>query len=128
MFTYEDFKKSLLPGNYALTKSMEITKVKSSGTLWYTKKFIVLYYYVFLSNELMTREYIGKVNESFRNYIDGLDDAVKADAERFFIPLWILLILLRISSLLFHLLWATLNLRINLKRMTIIIGQKSVTL
>ena len=86
MFTYEDFKKSLLPGNYALTKSMEITKVKSSGTLWYTKKFIVLYYYVFLSNELMTREYIGKVNESFRNYIDGLDDAVKADAERFFYP------------------------------------------
>lgn len=86
MFTYEDFKGSLLPGNYALTKSMELTKVQSSGTLWYTKKFIVLYYYVFLSNELMTREYINKVNEAFRNYIEGLDESVKEEAERFFFP------------------------------------------
>ena len=35
---YNDFLESLLPGNYALTKSMELTKVQDSGTLWYTKK------------------------------------------------------------------------------------------
>lgn len=83
MFTYNDFKDSLLPGNYALTKSMELTKIKSSGTLWYTKKFIVLYYYVFLSKDLMTREYITKVNEAFDNYISGLDEEVKDSARAF---------------------------------------------
>ena len=86
MFTYNDFKDSLLPGNYALTKSMELTKIKSSGTLWYTKKFIVLYYYVFLSKDLMTREYITKVNEAFDNYISGLDEEVKDSARAFFFP------------------------------------------
>ena len=41
---YDEFANSLLPGNYALTKSMELTKVQNSGTLWYTKKFLTLYY------------------------------------------------------------------------------------
>lgn len=86
MCTYEDFKESLLPGNYALTKSMELTKVKSSGTLWYTKKFIVWYYYVFLSSDLLTREYINKVNDSFSKYINGLDEEVKKEAWSFFYP------------------------------------------
>lgn len=62
--TYESFYSSVLPGNYALTKSMELTRETTSGTLWYTKKFLVLYYYVFLSNDLTTREYIRKVTES----------------------------------------------------------------
>lgn len=70
MATYQDFKNSLLPGNYALTKSMELTKIQSSGTLWYTKKFLVLYYYVFLSNDIRTREYIDKVIRHFDRYIE----------------------------------------------------------
>ena len=31
--TYESFYSSVLPGNYALTKSMELTKKETSGTL-----------------------------------------------------------------------------------------------
>ena len=54
---YDDFFDTLLPGNYALTKSMELTRVTNSGTLWYTKKFLTLYYYVFLSNDIETSAY-----------------------------------------------------------------------
>lgn len=84
--TYDSFYSSILPGNYALTKSMELTKVTTSGTLWYTKKFLVLYYYVFLSNDLMTREYIRKVTEAFDSFIATLDPAVQTAAEAFFYP------------------------------------------
>ena len=84
--TYDSFYSSVLPGNYALTKSMELTKVTTSGTLWYTKKFLVLYYYVFLSNDLMTREYIRKVTEAFDSFIATLDPAVQTAAEAFFYP------------------------------------------
>ena len=84
--TYDSFYSSVLPGNYALTKSMELTKVTTSGTLWYTKKFLVLYYYVFLSGDLMTREYIRKVTESFDSFIATLDPTVQAAAEAFFYP------------------------------------------
>lgn len=83
---YQDFKNSLLPGNYALTKSMELTKIRSSGTLWYTKKFLVLYYYIFLSSDIMTREYINKIIQLFDNYISSLDESVRDDAEKFFYP------------------------------------------
>lgn len=83
---YEDFYSSILPGNYALTKSMELTKIQSCGTLWYTKKFLVLYYYIFLSNEILTQEYIEKVTNSFDLFIDSLDDSVKESAYNFFYP------------------------------------------
>lgn len=86
MATYQDFLDTLLPGNYALTKSMELTKIQSSGTLWYTKKFLVLYYYIFLSNDITTREYIRKVKEHFNRYIDSLDEEVQEDARNFFYP------------------------------------------
>lgn len=56
MALYDDFYNSLLPGNYALTKSMELTKSKDSGTLWYTKKFLTLYYFIFLSNDINIRK------------------------------------------------------------------------
>ena len=85
MATYTQFYSSVLPGNYALTKSMELTKVQSSGTLWYTKKFLVLYYYVFLSNEIMTQEYVNRVTESFDGYINSLPSDVQDDARGFFI-------------------------------------------
>ena len=81
-----EFIDGLLPGNYALTKSMELTKKQSSGTLWYTKKFLVLYYYVFLSNDIMTNEYIDKVINSFDLYIESLNDEVRKAAHDFFYP------------------------------------------
>lgn len=49
-----EFLNGIIPGNYFITKSMELTKSQSSGTLWYTKKFIVLYYYIFLNNNITT--------------------------------------------------------------------------
>ncbi len=86
MATYQDFKNTLLPGNYALTKSMELTKVQTSGTLWYTKKFLVLYYYVFLSREIQTREYVEKVIQHFDRYIETLDESIREDAYQYFYP------------------------------------------
>lgn len=86
MATYEQFYSTILPGNYALTKSMELTKVQSSGTLWYTKKFLVLYYYVFLSNDIMTHEYVNRVTEYFDRYINSLPEEVQDEARNFFYP------------------------------------------
>lgn len=84
--TYDSFYSSVLPGNYALTKSMELTRITTVGTLWYTKKFLVLYYYVFLSNDIMTREYIEKVIRAFDSFVDSLDPTVQDAAKRFFYP------------------------------------------
>ncbi len=86
MPTYQDFKNSVLPGNYALTKSMELTKIETSGTLWYTKKYLVLYYYIFLSNDIFSREFVNKATAIFDNYIESLDERVRARASRFFYP------------------------------------------
>lgn len=86
MATYAQFYSSILPGNYALTKSMELTKVHSSGTLWYTKKFLVLYYYVFLSDVIMTHQYIEQVTACFDGYIASLPREVRGEAETFFYP------------------------------------------
>jgi len=86
MSVLEDFKQSLLPGNYALTKSMELTKSTYCGTLWYTKKFLTLYYYVFLSNEITTISYKDKIRTSFELYVNSLDDSVKDEANSFFFP------------------------------------------
>lgn len=86
MALYDDFYNSLLPGNYALTKSMELTKVSDSGTLWYTKKFLTLYYFIFLSNDIMTTAYKDKVVEIFDNFIASLDAAVRSTAELYFYP------------------------------------------
>ncbi len=84
--TYESFYSSILPGNYALTKSMELTKITTSGTLWYTKKFLVLYYYVFLSNDLMTREYVKKVTNAYDSFISSLTPEAQTAAKEFFYP------------------------------------------
>lgn len=84
---YDDFFDTLLPGNYALTKSMELTRVTNSGTLWYTKKFLTLYYYVFLSNDIETSAYRPAVVEIFDRYIASLPEAVRESAERFSTPM-----------------------------------------
>lgn len=86
MANFQDFLSSILPGNYALTKSMEMTRINTSGTLWYMKKFLVLYYYIFLSDKIDTPEYIDEVIGHFDNYIGTLDESVKPSAEKFFYP------------------------------------------
>ena len=86
MVTYEQFQSTILPGNYSLTKSMELTKVQSSGTLWYMKKFLVLYFYVFLSNDIMTHEYVDRVIEYFDDYINSLPETLQNEARKFFYP------------------------------------------
>lgn len=86
MSVYNDFLQSLLPGNYALTKSMELTKVNDAGTLWYTKKFLTLYYFVFLSNDIMTKSYQKAVVEIFDNYIESLPEGVRESARLYFYP------------------------------------------
>lgn len=84
--TFEEYKGTLLPGNYALTKSMEISKTTTSGTLWYTKKFLVLYYYVFLSEDIETDTYIEKVTTVFNEYIESMPEEQRSEAEKFFFP------------------------------------------
>ena len=83
---YDNFRNSLLPGNYALTKSMELTKVQDSGTLWYMKKFLTLYYYVFLSNDIMTTAYRQSVIDIFDSFISSLDTDIQPYAETYFYP------------------------------------------
>ncbi|WP_303189315.1 HNH endonuclease signature motif containing protein [Fusobacterium ulcerans] len=84
---YTEFKKFLLPGNYALTKSMEINKVSDSGTLWYTKKFLVWYYFIFLSDEIKTRGYINKIKTIFEKYVNSIsEEEVRVEAKNFFFP------------------------------------------
>lgn len=82
----QEFIDSLLPGNYALTKSMELTRESRCGTLWYTKKFLVLYYFVFLSDDIRTRAYIDRAAAVFDRYIDSLPEPVREDARAFFYP------------------------------------------
>ena len=84
--SYQDFKDSLLPGNYALTKSMEQSKVTTSGTLWYMKKYLVLYNYIFLTDDIFTKEYIAKVIRDFDNFRSGLDERLREKASKFFYP------------------------------------------
>lgn len=86
MAVYDDFLHSLLPGNYALTKSMEITKIRDSGTLWYMKKFLTLYYYIFLTNDILTTSYQRSVIDIFDSYIASLDEDVRPRAEAYFYP------------------------------------------
>ncbi|MBQ7975389.1 MAG: hypothetical protein IJ300_06855 [Clostridia bacterium] len=86
---YEKFLNSLLPGNYALTKSMELTRAhkdKRGGTLWYTKKFLTLYYYIFLSDDIMTTSYQQAVIDIFDNYIESLPEEIRDYATSYFYP------------------------------------------
>lgn len=78
------FLKNILPGNYFITKSMELTKSQSSGTLWYTKKFIVLYYYIFLSNNITTSSIVKEIIKIFDDYIKSLPLKLQKEAEDFF--------------------------------------------
>jgi 5-methylcytosine-specific restriction endonuclease McrA len=80
----QQFINQLVPANYFLTKSMELTKVNSSGTLWYTKKFLVYYYYIFLSDNITVRDDVTAICDVFNKYIDSLPKKVQSDATKFF--------------------------------------------
>lgn len=85
MSTFVDvFKRQLLPGNYFLTKSMELSKLEDSGTLWYTKKFIVLYYYIFLKNNITNTATAREICDIFDSYIDSMPASMQAKAKDYF--------------------------------------------
>ncbi len=78
------FINSIIPANYFITKSMELTKSQTSGTLWYTKKFIVLYYYIFLNDNITTLAVANEICDIFDNYIDSLPEDLQEDATDYF--------------------------------------------
>lgn len=80
----DQFIDSLVPGNYAITKSMEISKVKESGTLWYMKKFLILYYYIFLSNKIYNKDYKNEIIVLFDQFILSLPDELQSYAKKYF--------------------------------------------
>lgn len=82
----EKFIEGVTPSNYFLTKSMEITKLETSGTLWYLKKFLVLYESVFLSKSIRTKDGVNSVIKIFEDYIKSLPESQQKDAESFFFP------------------------------------------
>ncbi len=84
MNTFSKFYQGILPGNYFLTKSWEVTKKSESGTLWYLKKFLVLYYYIFLNGSIDTENKKEEVKNIFNDFINSLDCNVQEDAEEFF--------------------------------------------
>lgn len=79
------FINKTLPGNYWITKSMEFTKIQTSGTLWYLKKWIVYYQYIFFRPTLNQQEY-NEIVDIFKNFIDSLphNQEVKDNAKAFF--------------------------------------------
>lgn len=78
------FIDGLIPGNYFITKSMELTKSQSSGTLWYTKKFIVLYYYIFLNGNINTLATAKEICDIFDGYINSLPKGLQENAKNYF--------------------------------------------
>lgn len=84
MDIYDQFIDSLVPGNYAITKSMEISKVQESGTLWYMKKFLILYYYIFLSNKIYNKDFKDEIIYYFDYFILSLPNELQSYANQYF--------------------------------------------
>ena len=82
----KEFKENLTPSNYFITKSMEIAKSQTSGTLWYLKKFLVLYDAIFLSDSIKFEKGVEKIIENFNQYIKSLPKIQQDDAIDFFFP------------------------------------------
>ena len=80
----QQFISTLVPGNYYLTKSMELSRIQTSGTLWYTKKFLVLYYYIFLADNITVRSTVSEICAIFDDYIDSLPASLHQAASDFF--------------------------------------------
>ncbi|MDB9847206.1 HNH endonuclease [Flavobacteriaceae bacterium] len=73
----------ITPGNYWLTKSMEFNRVQTSGTLWYLKKWLVYYYYIFMKENIYIKDY-NEIKVIFNNYIDSLPEELRDSATNFF--------------------------------------------
>jgi len=82
--TSTQFINSIIPGNYFLTKSMELSKITTSGTLWYTKKFLVYYYQIFLSDNITARNNVDFIRSIFDDYINSLPENIRQKATDFF--------------------------------------------
>lgn len=78
-----NFIDKILPGNYWITKSMEFVRVRTSGTLWYLKKWMTLYNYIFFKENLFEKDY-QEIIERFDEFIQSLDPKVQANAYEFF--------------------------------------------
>lgn len=76
--------EKFVPANYFITKSMDLSRVQTSGTLWFTKKFLVYYYYIFLSDNIRYRDDAAMICNIFDDYIASMPEAVQKDAEMFF--------------------------------------------
>lgn len=83
--TIDQFTNKLLPGNYWITKSMEFSKVSTSGTLWYLKKWIVYYNFLFFKDTLTQSDY-DEIQNIFNSYIESLpnDKRLIDNAKNFF--------------------------------------------
>lgn len=68
----ENFLNKLSSENTWITKSMEFNKTKTCGTLWYLKKYIVLYYYIFQTNKLLEQDNFKEINNIFISYIESI--------------------------------------------------------
>lgn len=79
-----NFINFMVPANYFLTKSMELSKISSSGTLWYTKKFVVYYNSIFLADNITLRDDAVRIQAVFDDYISSLPEIAQADATNFF--------------------------------------------
>ena len=83
MDNFESFIDGITPGNYFLTKSMELTKINTSGTLWYLKKFLVLYDAIFLSDKIKTQAGIENIIQNFDDYINSLPNSQSSSDQTF---------------------------------------------
>ncbi|MDD2504646.1 MAG: HNH endonuclease signature motif containing protein [Bacilli bacterium] len=81
-----EFIENITPRTYFLTKSMEVSKINSSGTLWYLKKFLVLYDAIFLSKTVRNHGAMKQIQRNFETYIDSLPKSQQKEAENFFFP------------------------------------------
>ncbi len=79
----DEFLNNILPGNYWITKSMEFSKVNTSGTLWYLKKWFVYYEYIFFKKTIHEKDY-SEIIEIFDKFIESLDLSVREKAKAFF--------------------------------------------
>jgi 5-methylcytosine-specific restriction endonuclease McrA len=80
-----NFVDKILPGNYWITKSMEFSKVTTSGTLWYLKKWIVYYDYLFMKETITGTEY-KEIESIFNDFISSLpeNENLRNNAEAYF--------------------------------------------
>ncbi len=78
-----EFLDNILPGNYWITKSMEFSKTSTSGTLWYLKKWLVYYQFIFFRRTLQRQDYT-EIATIFNEYIEQLPEQIQEAAEKFF--------------------------------------------